>query len=112
MACYFITSYFSLISNAIMWHTTISLAALLYLHALVTYAEEVSIPPGTCGQSPLLKRGKQRIVGGGEARPHSIPWIVSLRKWKKHFCAGTLIRVSEQKEESDIILTAAHCMSK
>ncbi|NOK10468.1 serine protease [Corallococcus exercitus] len=51
----------------------------------------------------------QEIVGGIEARPNSIPWIVSLQQDGSHFCGGSLVRVSA-KEESDIVLTAAHCV--
>ncbi|MFP2956863.1 serine protease [Myxococcus sp. 1LA] len=51
----------------------------------------------------------QEIVGGIEARPHSHPWIVSLQSGPSHFCGGSLIRVSH-KEETDIVLTAAHCI--
>ncbi|CAM4329903.1 MULTISPECIES: serine protease [Myxococcus] len=50
----------------------------------------------------------QEIVGGIEARPHSFPWIVSLQQGTSHFCGGALVRVGA-KEESDIVLTAAHC---
>lgn len=54
-----------------------------------------------------------RIVGGVEARPHSMPYIVSLRSPRSnfHFCGGTLVRVSD-KDESDIVITAAHCMEE
>jgi transmembrane serine protease 3 len=52
----------------------------------------------------------QRIVGGTEARPGSHPWIVSMQQYGSHFCGGTLIRVSETKEMSDIVVTAAHCV--
>ncbi|RKG55502.1 serine protease [Corallococcus sp. AB011P] len=53
----------------------------------------------------------QEIVGGVEARPNSHPWIVSLqKKYGSHFCGGSLVRVSNTKEESDIVLTAAHCV--
>ncbi|GMU10290.1 serine protease [Corallococcus caeni] len=51
----------------------------------------------------------QEIVGGIEARPNSIPWIVSLQQYGSHFCGGSLVRVGD-KEESDIVLTAAHCV--
>ncbi|WP_228564922.1 serine protease [Myxococcus sp. AB036A] len=50
----------------------------------------------------------QEIVGGFEARPHSFPWIVSLQQGNSHFCGGALVRVG-LKEETDIVLTAAHC---
>lgn len=52
----------------------------------------------------------QEIVGGVEARPGSHPWIVSMQQYGSHFCGASLIRVSATKEESDIVLTAAHCV--
>jgi len=71
----------------------------------------------TCGQSPKMRMNRrydpegQRIVGGVEARPGSHPWIVSLQLGPKgsHVCGGTLIRAGKQ-EESDIVVTAAHCL--
>ncbi|UYI12737.1 serine protease [Myxococcus xanthus] len=54
-------------------------------------------------------RMDQAIVGGVEARPGSHPWIVSLQQYNNHFCGGSLIRVGN-KEESDIVVTAAHCV--
>jgi transmembrane serine protease 3 len=78
-----------------------------------------NIRPGSCGQASVPQRVSrsylqnkvnfQRIVGGNEARPHSIPFIVSLRSNNWHFCGGTLIRVNN-KDESDIVVTASHCM--
>uniref|UniRef100_A0A665VYD0 trypsin n=1 Tax=Echeneis naucrates TaxID=173247 RepID=A0A665VYD0_ECHNA len=42
-----------------------------------------------------------RIVGGYECKPHSVPWQVSLNNgW--HFCGGTLIN-------SRWVVSAAHC---
>ncbi|WP_223645616.1 serine protease [Corallococcus sp. EGB] len=52
---------------------------------------------------------EQEIVGGIDARPNSIPWIVSLQQNGSHFCGGSLVRVGD-KEESDIVLTSAHCV--
>jgi len=82
-----------------------------------------NIRPGSCGQTSVPQRfssaqlgrvggPKARIVGGNEARPHSVPFIVSLRPDGYHDCGGTLIRVNNNKEESDIVVTAAHCISK
>jgi len=80
-----------------------------------------NIRPGSCGQTSVPNNVNRaalqnralahRIVGGFEARPHSVPWIVSLRKWNWHSCGGTLIRVSDTKDESDIVITAAHCLN-
>ncbi|RKH20553.1 serine protease [Corallococcus sp. CA047B] len=51
----------------------------------------------------------QEIVGGVEARPGSHPWIVSLQNNGSHFCGGSLVRIGA-REESNIVLTAAHCV--
>ncbi|WP_245772472.1 serine protease [Myxococcus fulvus] len=68
-----------------------------------------------CGGSELevpeeMEQGTQEIVGGVEARPGSWPWIVSLQGSGGHFCGGSLIRVGS-KQETDIVLTAAHCVA-
>lgn len=71
--------------------------------------------PGTCGQTTVTQRRKagfQRIVGGVEAKQHSLPFLVSLRTYTGfHFCGGSLIRVGN-KDESDIVVTAAHCVNR
>lgn len=61
-------------------------------------------------QGEVLGRDDQEIVGGVEARPGSHPWIVSLGNGSSHFCGGSLIRVSQTRNETDIVLTAAHCV--
>jgi len=69
--------------------------------------------PKGCGQTAFsinVMQKNNKIVGGIEAVKHSVPWIVSLRTSGRHFCAGTLIRVRRDKEESDIVVTAAHCL--
>ncbi|XP_019752170.1 serine protease 57-like isoform X1 [Hippocampus comes] len=43
-----------------------------------------------------------QIVGGGDAPPHSRPYMASLQFRGQHFCGGSLIR-------EDFVLTAAHC---
>jgi len=52
-----------------------------------------------------------RIVGGTEARPHSMPWIISIHENGSPFCGGSVIRCSE-KDESRLILTASHCIQQ
>lgn len=44
-----------------------------------------------------------RIVGGVEATPGEMPFIVSLQTDGRHFCGGSLIG-------PDVVLTAAHCV--
>jgi len=71
------------------------------------------IPAGTCGKNAFPLRAQRklnRIVGGEEAIKHSIPWLISIRPTGYgHICGGTLIRVRPDKEETDIVVTAAHC---
>jgi len=47
---------------------------------------------------------EEKIVGGSEAVPHSIPWQVSLRRKSDnfHFCGGSLL-------DPTTVITAAHC---
>lgn len=70
----------------------------------------------TCGKPNVAMRANRRydpegmrIVGGTEARPHSHPWIVSMQQYKSHFCGGSLINTGSSKQ-SDIVVTAAHCV--
>ncbi|XP_041927076.1 mast cell protease 1A-like isoform X3 [Alosa sapidissima] len=44
------------------------------------------------------------IFGGGEAKPHSRPYMASLQIGRSHSCGGVLIR-------EDFVLTAAHCLN-
>jgi len=96
----------------------------LFLVAIIFFATYSSIlaatnniQPGSCGQTSVPNRVNsiKRILGGDEATPHSIPFIVSFRSQyadpneQGHFCGGALIRVSDSQEESDIVVTAAHC---
>jgi len=84
---------------------------------LAALAASVAFALGqSCGRASVAMRANRlpdpegkRIVGGVEARPGSHPWIVSLQQYNSHFCGGTLIRVGN-KEESDIVVTAAHCV--
>lgn len=56
-----------------------------------------------------------RIVGGEVAKPHSWPWQVSIReeglRAMRHRCGGSLLRASPYREETDLVLTAAHCVA-
>ena len=60
-----------------------------------------------CGVAPYASSKTdcliEEIVGGCEARPHSIPWQVALLFNGEHHCGGTLI-------SSQHIVTAAHCI--
>jgi len=90
---------------------TLSIVAFVVATAVSGQGTGTPIPPGSCGRSAFEPRQATRIVGGFEAKPHSLPWIVSLsRMYNIHMCGGTLIRVHPKAEESDIFITAAHCV--
>ncbi|KAG8008618.1 Serine protease 27, partial [Nibea albiflora] len=56
------------------------------------------IPFSVCGTAPL----STRIVGGEDALPGTWPWQVSLQKFGRHICGGSLIN-------KEWVLSAAHC---
>lgn len=51
--------------------------------------------------------GEDKIVGGEEVAPNSLPFVVSLQRQfltlSTHMCAGTIL-------DEKTILTAAHCI--
>lgn len=62
-------------------------------------------PANQCGQTfnPPRLQSSLRIVNGFEARPHSLPWAVSLQYKGVHDCGGVIL-------DQWNILTAAHCL--
>ncbi|CDW58333.1 Trypsin and PAN 1 domain containing protein [Trichuris trichiura] len=56
--------------------------------------------------SPFLNR----IIGGIDSRPHSLPWSVSVQSHRQHQCGGTLIQFDPNVMMTDLVLTAAHCV--
>ncbi|KAK3090068.1 hypothetical protein FSP39_008932 [Pinctada imbricata] len=54
-----------------------------------------------CGH-PAIHPKETRIVGGHEARPGSLPWMVMLKELGEQVCGGSII-------SDTVILTAAHC---
>lgn len=46
----------------------------------------------------------EKVVGGWEAQPNSLPWMVSLLYFGSHFCGGSIVT-------SRHIITAAHCVA-
>ncbi|KAF5924249.1 serine protease 57 [Diceros bicornis minor] len=65
------------------------------LLAVATALMLTSRPPGTCGV---------RIIGGHEVRPHSRPYMASVRFEGQHLCGGFLLRARW-------VVSAAHCFS-
>jgi hypothetical protein len=69
-----------------------------------------------CGmQAPAfqpLTSQLNRIVNGNEAKQHSWPWLVIFRQGHGAgvACGGSLLRVKDDVDSSDIVLTAAHCL--
>jgi len=72
-------------------------------------APQCGVPNAVPKANPPHGTSKVRIVGGIEARKHSFPWIVSFQTRKQHFCGGSLISVGNPTE-TDIVVTAAHCV--
>ncbi|KRX36553.1 Prostasin [Trichinella murrelli] len=75
------------------------------------------LPPiksySNCGKafySPFTEATVNRITGGFETRPYSMPWTVSLQAHQTHQCGGTLIQFDPEVFMTDVILTAAHCV--
>jgi len=62
--------------------------------------------------SPLLGGPKLRIINGQQTKPHSWPWALSFQYNQGQKCGAALLRVKDNVEESDIALTAAHCVHK
>ncbi len=52
---------------------------------------------------PTYSPNDKYVVGGEEARPHSLPWHVSIHYQEIHICDGTLI-------DDRHILTSANCL--
>jgi len=84
------------------------------MHALcllaVTAVLQVSDVFGaSCGRTPIRPNVSGFIVGGVEARPHSLPWQIGLGKmygssYGGQICGGSIV-------SENIVITAAHCIS-
>lgn len=88
--------------------------AILLLFALISNSDRFKPKPEfpeqkQCGVplSGFLNTDiNSKIINGFEAKPNSLPWIVSLRDLNSnnlHFCGGSLIY-------DQFVLTAAHCV--
>jgi len=76
---------------------------------LLVCLAQVSWVLGDCGQTPIEPSVSGFIVGGNEARAHSLPWQISLQAQMfgfnmGHICGGTVI-------SNKYIVTAAHCLT-
>lgn len=95
-------------------------------HEETTAVSAITIEPVGCGiqapgYDPTLKFNKKltRIIGGDYAKPHSWPWQTFLlsedRINETHAytsqCGSSLVRVTDDVEASDILVTAAHCVT-
>jgi hypothetical protein len=91
-------------------------------HATINCPEPKASGPVGCGKQaaayqPTVGRATVRIIGGNEAKPHSWPWQVYLMAQSEEqdgsygACGASLIRVKADKEESDILVTAGHCVT-
>jgi secreted trypsin-like serine protease len=64
----------------------------------------------------LVKSTTVLAYDGDPIKPHAYPWMVTLYKTspkgaKTQYCAGALIAPNKDAIQSDIILTAAHCVT-
>jgi len=87
-------------------------------HAFISCPEPVASGPVGCGRQAEVYQpvvpAIVRIIGGGEAKASSWPWQVYLRTdlgvLGVGMCGASLVRSDNDKEESDILITAAHCV--
>lgn len=77
---------------------------------VLPFPSQLSSKCGVSEFQPTIINSNPRIVGGSTAAPHSWPWMVSLKTSMTHFCGSTIIRIADDQDESDIVLTAAHCL--
>ncbi|CDW55291.1 peptidase, S1A subfamily [Trichuris trichiura] len=66
---------------------------------------------GVCGRSSFQIKAnikRNRITGGHEANPHSHPWIVFIQ-YGEQKCGGVILPTAD-KNSSNVLLTAAHCL--
>lgn len=52
------------------------------------------------------------VHNGQEAEAHSHPWLLRLMIGEKFHCGASLISISDHLNESDIAITAAHCVDR
>ncbi|TFK00164.1 tyrosyl-DNA phosphodiesterase 2 [Platysternon megacephalum] len=87
---------------------------LLFMIGIVCLREGNSVPlrlqkDSRCGQKPHEMKPWNnfnhltRIVGGNQVKQGSHPWQVSLKRWQRHFCGGTIV-------SAQWVVTAAHCV--
>jgi len=88
---------------------------LLWLCIRVSYGQYC----GVQSIKPKLE-SRQRVIGGQTPIPHSWPWAVALISGENYEeanlsgsfgCSATLINPNNRAFDSDIILTAAHCVA-
>jgi len=91
--------------------SVIKLVFVILILLMVTYSIFCSPSNPRCGKQnhqPYVGRHK-RFINAKEAKRHSWPWIVNVLVDEKHNCGGTLLPSFSDKE-TDIVLTAAHCI--
>ncbi|CAF3672859.1 unnamed protein product [Rotaria sordida] len=73
-----------------------------FLFLFISHIHSCQWSSTQCGCAQTSASTHHRIVGGTQAKPHSWPWIVSVRQYGSHICGGVLITDRH-------VLTAAHC---
>lgn len=70
----------------------------------------ITTTAGACGR-PYVQPSRSRIANGNEVKPHSWPWTIYLTSYVGS-CGGSLIDPNGNGVQSDIVVTAAHCVGK
>merc|ERR1712150_259219 len=82
---------------------------MLSILATVMCLAQVSVVLGGCGNAPIAPNVGGFIVGGVEARPHSLPWQIRLGFTKGRsmytMCGGSIV-------SDRYVITAAHCIDQ
>jgi secreted trypsin-like serine protease len=86
-------------------HPTVTpnVRGLPYKDLMESYEPSVRIPGTKLVKDCGPVKPQSRIVGGEEAVPHSLPWMVGLFIDEEYFCGGSII-------DEEWVLTAAHCL--
>lgn len=102
-----------IIANYLVGKMLLKISAICCVVILSLYSE---ISNAQCGQ-PIIQpqlESRTRVVNGQNAKPHSWPWTVWVtwrdRSGMGFTCGGTLIGQAQTPGQSDIVITAAHCV--
>jgi len=90
------------------WVSELHIAMRSILIAVVALVKFGAVLGTECGNTPIRPNLNGFIVGGVEARPHSIPWQIGLGvmqggSFGGQICGGSIV-------SKNVVVTAAHCI--